>query len=477
MPIRFILNGEPCEENAVSPSMTVLDYLRERRGLKGTKEGCAEGDCGACTIVTVGPGDDEPRYEAVNACLMLVPQLDGREVITVEGLADADGTPHPVQQALVKAHGAQCGFCTPGIVMALFAFHHGGEPIATENIHDALAGNLCRCTGYRPIVDAAISLAPAPADRFAKQAQVRSSALDGLAKSESYEHDGEVFHTPSSLDALLELRADHPDTRLLGGGTDLGILASKDRKRLGRVIWTARVPELTRIERTADHVTIGAAVTYTDILPLFDALYPSYARLIRRVGSRQIRNLGTLGGNVCNASPIGDTPPVFLALDAVFIARSRRGVREIPADAFFVGYRETALAKDEILEAIRIATPQPDTIYQAHKVSKRFDQDISAVVMAVAITVRAGKVTKARIGLGGMAATPARAVACEKALEGSVWQLESVSAAGAALDSDFSPITDFRASSDYRRQVAANLLRRVYADMSDPARVTDVMDL
>jgi xanthine dehydrogenase small subunit len=477
MPVRFILNGEPCEEHNVSPSMTVLDYLRERRGLKGTKEGCAEGDCGACTIVTASARDVGLDYEAANACLMLVPQLQGKEVITVEGLAENDGTLHAVQQALVEAHGSQCGFCTPGIVMALFAFHHAGDPVETDHIHDSLAGNLCRCTGYRPIVDAALTLDQKPSDRFAREAKARTAAIHGMALTDSYEFDGETFHAPQSLDELLHLRAEHPDAYLLGGGTDLGILASKDRERLGRVIWTAHVPELARIERTESHITIGAAVTYSAALPLFDELYPSYAQLIRRIGSRQIRNLGTLGGNVCNASPIGDTPPIFLALEAIFIARSPRGSREIPAHEFFVDYRKTALTEDEILESIRLPVPRPDTIYKAYKVSKRFDQDISAVIGAFAITIRDGTIEKARVAFGGMAATPARAYSSEDLMEGESWDLAIAMDGGATIDTDFSPITDFRANANYRSSVAKNLFTRLYYETAEPTVTTDVMAL
>jgi len=477
MPVRFILNGEPHEESAVSPSMTVLDYLRERRGLTGTKEGCAEGDCGACTIVMASARDGRLDYEAANACLMLVPQMDGKEIITIEGLAEQDGTLHAVQQALIEAHGSQCGFCTPGIVMALFAFHHGDDPVESGKIHDALAGNLCRCTGYRPIVDAALTLDHSPADRFAREAAKRIVSIRGLALADSYEFDGETFHAPRSMDELLRLRAAYPNAYLLGGGTDLGILASKDRKRLDRVIWTGRVAELARIERTDSHITIGTAVTYAAALPLFDELYPSFAHLIRRIGSRQIRNLGTLGGNVCNASPIGDTPPLFLVLEADFIARSQRGSREIPANEFFVDYRKTALAEDEILEAIRIPMPQPDTIYKAHKISKRFDQDISAVVGAFAITIRDGTVEKARIAFGGMAAIPARAYGSESFMEGAPWELAIAVGGGAMLDTDFSPITDFRANADYRSRVAAHLFVRVYTESADPAVITNVMAL
>ena len=477
MPIRFILNGELCEENNVSPSMTVLDYLRERRGLTGTKEGCAEGDCGACTVVTVNASNGQLDYQAANACLMMVPQLQGREILTIEGLAAKDGTPHIVQQSLVDAHGSQCGFCTPGIAMALFAFHHSDDPIETEKVHDALAGNLCRCTGYRPIVDAALALDQTPSDRFFHEANNRTASIEDLEVSNAYETDEETFYAPASLSALLALRTEYPDAYLLGGGTDLGILTSKDRKQLGRIIWTALVPELARIGRTGTHLTIGAAVTYTAALPLFEELYPSFANIIRRIGSRQIRNLGTLGGNVCNASPIGDTPPILLVLEAVFIARSQRGTREIPAEEFFVDYRKTALADDEILEAIRLPTPQPDTIYKAYKISKRFDQDISAVIGAFALSLRDSKIEKARVAFGGMAATPARAFNCESTLEGAPWKIETMEATDAALNADFSPISDFRASGDYRRRVAANLGLRVFAEINDAASPTDVMAL
>lgn len=474
MPVRFILNGEMCEETAVSPSMTVLDYLREARGLKGTKEGCAEGDCGACTIAIGRRRDGKTVFEAANACLMLVPQLDGKAVITVEGVSSDDGGLHPVQRALVEAHGAQCGFCTPGFVMALYAFHHSEEPVETETIHEVLAGNLCRCTGYRPIVDAALTLTAPPSDGFVQKI---GEALTTLDSSEVYEQDGETFHAPRSLTRLLELRAQNPDAPLLGGGTDLGILASKDRHHFEDIIWTGGVPELTRIERDASTVTFGAGVTYSMALPVIDELYPSFAALIRRIGSRQIRNLGTLGGNVCNASPIGDTPPCLIALDATFIARSRRGARDIPADDFFVGYRKTALAQDEILEAIRLPRPAEHKVFRAYKISKRFDQDISAVIGAFALTIRDGTVEQARIAYGGMAATPARARGGEAALAGAVWSSQTADAASEAIHKDFSPITDFRASANYRNRVAANMVRRLHAETTAPEQTVEVMEL
>ncbi|NKB22744.1 MAG: xanthine dehydrogenase small subunit [Alphaproteobacteria bacterium] len=464
MPVRFQLNGVLIEEDDVSPSMTVLDYLRDTKGLKGTKEGCAEGDCGACSITIQSALG---RVKTVNACLMLVPQLDGMSVVTVEGLSAPGDVIHPVQQALVENHAAQCGFCTPGFVMALYAFTQTGETVTPDSVHEAIAGNLCRCTGYRPIVDAAVSLG-------SKAEKVIPPAID---QSDYYTDGDEDFFAPRSLGHLVALRSDHPDAYILAGGTDLGMRASKDRQPYGQVISTANVTELNQIERDADSVTFGAAVNYTRVLPMLDELAPSFAQLVRRIGSRQIRNLGTIGGNICNASPIGDTPPCLIALDATMIAHGANGRREISSDEFFTDYRKTALVPDEILEAIRVPNPEPDLIFRAYKVSKRFDQDISAVVGAFALKVEDGIVASVRIAFGGMAATPACAPACEAALLGKPWSLETAVAAGAALREDFMPLTDFRASQGYRARVAENLIQRVFLDTTKEDVPVEVMAL
>ena len=464
MPVRFQLNGILIEESEVPPSMTVLDYLRESEGLKGTKEGCAEGDCGACTIAVQSP---QGNVEAVNSCLMLVPQLDGLSVTTVEGLSQPDSPLHPVQRAFVDNHAAQCGFCTPGFVMALFAFEQSGEAATAETVHEAIAGNLCRCTGYRPIVDAAMSVDCVPEEHVPPALEHSSHYTDG----------DEDFFAPTTLTELVKLRLEHPNAYVYAGGTDLGMRASKDRESYGRVISTSHVSELKRVEQSDGSVTLGAAVTYTDALPVLDEIAPSFAELVRRIGSRQIRNLGTIGGNVCNASPIGDTPPCLIALNAVMIVHGPKGQREIPAEEFFIDYRKTALNPDEILEALRIPLPQPDMLFRAYKISKRFDQDISAVVGAFALEVEDGMVKSARVAFGGMAATPARANACENALIGKPWVFETAIAAGTAISGDFTPLTDFRASEDYRMRVASNLLRRLYHDSDENDFVTEVMSL
>lgn len=470
MAVGFTLNGRACQAVDVSPSATVLDFLRERMSLNGTKEGCAEGDCGACTIVTAAAVRAGAQVQAVNSCLMLVPQLDGQAVLTVEGLEGEGGELHPVQRSLLESHGTQCGFCTPGFVMALYAYQHSGEARDSGNVHEALAGNLCRCTGYRPIVDAALGLPdPEPPEMGAPVPPERVSGW-------SHRFGGENFHAPETIEDLLDLRAALPGAYLLGGGTDLGLLASKERRRFGEIIWTRRVPELGRVRASRQELVIGAAATYTEALPAIDANLPDLGALVRRIGSRQIRNLGTLGGNVCTASPIGDTLPPLLALGAQMTARSVRGRRRIPAAEFFTGYRQTALAADEILESVSLPLPQSGAVFRTYKVAKRFDQDIAALIGAFAIVVEAGEIRSARVAYGGMAQTPARAATCEAALTGSPWSAETIETAAAALEQDFDPISDLRAGAVYRRTVGANLLRRLYAEHEMPPS-SDLMAL
>ncbi len=462
MTIRFLLNGELRREAALSPTMTLLDYLRERAGLTGTKEGCGEGDCGACTVVLVGA---DGGREAVNACLLVMGQLDGAAIVTVEGLAGSDGALDPVQQAMVDSDGTQCGYCTPGFVMSLHAL--GGEALSEEAVHDALAGNLCRCTGYRPIVAAAMRSGTG-------QDRVAPGAPDA---ADACHHGGQSFFAPTDLAALLDLRSRHADATLLAGGTDLGLIASKERRAIPTIIHTRRVRELTEVREDDEALEIGAAVTYSDALPFIDRLDPSFAALIRRIGSRQIRNSGTIGGNIANASPIGDTPPCLMALDASLVLASPGGERQLPIGEFFVAYRRTALRPDEVLRAIRIPKPADDEHFRAYKVSKRHDQDISSVIGAYRLTVTDGRITDARIAYGGMAATSKRASAAEAALKGSVWNEDAARAAATALARDFDPISDHRASADYRRRVAANLMLRLHRDLSGGEEALQVMAL
>jgi len=473
-PVRFLLNGAPHAESAVSPTMTVLDYLRTVMRLTGTKEGCAEGDCGACTVLLGRSVGGKLRYDAVNSCLMMVPQLDGAAVVTVEGLAPPDGPLHPVKQAMVETDGTQCGFCTPGFIMAMAAFRQGGEPATDTLIHEALAGNLCRCTGYRPIVDALKRVTGGPPDRIAAEAPATQAALAALPACGTYAQGDQRFLAPRSLAALAEARAAHPEAPLLAGGTDLGLKVSKDREKLPLVISTAFVPELQRLSAGPDAIELGAAVTYSAALGTIDAAFPAMGAMMRRLGSRQIRNLGTFGGNLGTASPIGDTLPCLLALEATVVLRSTDGSRAVAIDDFFLGYRKTALRPDEFIEAIRLPRLKPGQHFLVYKLSKRFDQDISAVIGAFRLELQGNRVGVLRAAYGGMAATPKRAKALEQALIGRTWSAEALADVDALLARDFSPIDDMRATAAYRRRTAANLVRRLQLETAPgaaPARL------
>ena len=466
--INFILNGEARTEASVSPTRTVLEYLREDEVLTGTKEGCAEGDCGACSIVMVRNGSDQ--VEAVNSCLLTMGQLDGTRVATVEGLSDRGGELEAVQAAIVAEDGAQCGFCTPGFVMALHALRHSGETVTEEVIHDALAGNLCRCTGYRSIVDAARAATSGPAEAPALSASPEPAA------AELYEAQGQLFLAPKNLAGLVGARVAHPDAPLLSGGTDLGLSFSKNREAFPVTIFTQNVAELKRIDEDDAKITLGAAVTYSEAMARIEELFPSFAVLVHRIGSRQIRNVGTFGGNIGNASPIGDTPPCLIALDTMLTLHGSNGSRDIPLETYFLDYRKTDLAADEVIASLSIPKLGADQVFRSYKVSKRYDQDISAVVGAFRLTIADGIVADARIAFGGMAATPKRAPQCEAALIGQPWSEESAIRAGAAVSEDFQPIDDHRASADYRLRVASNLFVRLHRDLegADDIEVTSL---
>ncbi|MBN9486975.1 MAG: xanthine dehydrogenase small subunit [Alphaproteobacteria bacterium] len=453
--ICFELNDQPVELSDVSPMVTLLDWLRETRGLRGTKEGCAEGDCGACTVVVERA---DGRHEAMNACIALLGQIDGQSLRTVEGLHGQDGGLHPVQRAMAESDATQCGFCTPGFVMTAYAFASGGEAADLEVIHDALAGNLCRCTGYRPIV--------AAMQRVAGLGAEPAVALPQRDRSAVYD---DRFFAPRTLDDLLKLRLDHPDALLLAGGTDLGLLASRARKPPRSVIHVAHVPELSAIVEGKDEITIGAAVSYAHAMPVLIAAFPALRSYLARLGSRQIRTMGTIGGNLGTASPIGDMPPVLLALETRLKLASRRGTRELPLDDFFLDYRKTALAPDEVIQSLTMPRLWPGEHFFCDKVSKRRDQDISTVAGAYRVRIRNDRIENARLAFGGMAATPKRASRAEATL-----LKDGFAAAIAALPRDFQPIDDWRGTSAYRLQVAMNLLRRLEVRLADPQRPVEV---
>ncbi len=458
--VHFLLGDQKQELRQVSPTLTVLEYLRGTAGLTGTKEGCAEGDCGACTVVL----NDGKQQRAVNACIVFVPALDGKQLLTVEHLRQPDTALHPVQQAMVDRHASQCGFCTPGFVMSLYALRQSdGTPDRTA-VNEALAGNLCRCTGYRPIVDAALDACAAPPDNR----PAANLALD-TSKTLTLNHAGQTYIAPRSTDELAETLLAHPDAVLLAGGTDVGLWVTKQHRDLKYIVALDAVTDMAGIDESGGIIRIGAGATYEDALDVLQAHYPDLGLLIRRIGSRQIRNRGTIGGNIGNASPIGDMPPALIAVGATLVLRRGTGRRNVPIEDFFTGYRRTVLAAGEFIERIDIPVAAPGQSFHCYKTAKRFDQDISAVCAAFRTTILDGTVRDIRMGFGGVAATPARARNAEAALLGKPWTEATVRSAMAALEADFTPISDMRASAGYRRTIAANLLFKVFLEASADA--------
>jgi xanthine dehydrogenase small subunit len=465
-----MLNGTEHAEARVPPTTTVLNYLRETLRLTGTKEGCAEGDCGACTVLVGHPAGEKLEWQPVNSCLMLVPQLAGAMLVTVEGLG-RDGAPNVVQRALMESDGTQCGFCTPGFVMAMEALHRSGDPPRDDIIHDALAGNLCRCTGYRPIVEACRRVLAEPRDPDAIEEPTGIAALTHLPAPARYEQAEQHYRFPQNLDELFAALADDPEARLVAGATDLGLLVSKGSEPLPSLISTERVAELKRIDEDADTLRLGAAVTYAQALPHLDAHFSSFAAVVRRIGSRQIRALGTLGGNLGTASPIGDTLPCLMALGATVELRSRAGARRLLVEDFITGYRTTALTLGEVIAAVAIPKLERGERFVAYKLSKRFDQDISTVIAAFRLRVEGAKLTALTAAYGGMAARAARATHLERALRGRPWWPAALDGIADAVARDFAPVDDHRGSAAYRLTIAANLVRRLHHETTTAAPV------
>lgn len=476
--IQFLLNQTLKTEHALDPNMTVLTYLREQAHKPGTKEGCASGDCGACTVVigelaTDEHGQEGLRYHSLNACLTFVAALHGRQLISVEDLKH-QGRLHSVQQAMVDCHGSQCGFCTPGFVMSLFALQKNSRAADSSSAHQALAGNLCRCTGYRPILAAAEQACNQPqADQFDQHRAQTISRLRAIAPRHTGEtgelNDGEKrCLLPSTLSELAELYLAHPQARLLAGGTDLALEVTQLHKALPIMIYVGQVADIKRIEHFEDRLEIGAAVPLTDCCTALGAHYPDFGELLQRFASLQIRNQGTLGGNIGNASPIGDSPPLLIALGARLLLRRGAEQRELALEDYFIDYRITACREGEFIEKIIVPIAQPDLVFRAYKLSKRLDDDISAVCAAFALRIESGTVVHARVAFGGMAAIPKRAAACEQRLIGQPWSSATVEQACAALAEDFTPLSDFRASKAYRLLSAQNLLRKCFIELHTP---------
>ncbi len=471
-PIRFYYRGAVHEVAGVATTQTILQHLREDLHCTGTKEGCAEGDCGACTVVVGSLEDGQVRLKAVNSCIQFTPTLDGKALFTVEDLQLPDGSLHPVQQALVECHGSQCGFCTPGFAMSLWGLYlkqEGREPSRCQ-IDDALSGNLCRCTGYRPIIDAARRMVALPAATFDREAL--ADQLRELERGEptSYSHQGRNFHAPRTLDELIALRARLPQALLLAGSTDVGLWVTKQMRELPDIIYLGHVAALRRVHEADGMLEIGAGVSLDDAYRAICAHYPELSELWQRFASLPIRNAGTLGGNVANGSPIGDSMPWLIALGARLVLRGVQGERVLALEDFYLGYQRKDLGAGEFVQALRVPLPRSGVLLRTYKLAKRFDQDISAVCAAFALTLDGGTVAGVRIAYGGMAATPSRAMQAEAALAGRPWNEDSLREAMDALARDYTPLSDMRASSAYRMQAAQNLLRRFWLEtrVDDP---------
>ncbi len=469
--LTFIVNGERIDLMDFSPTQTLLSFLRNQRALTGSKEGCAEGDCGACTVIVGELENGSIRYRAINACITFLPMLHNKLVITVEGIAGPQAELHPVQQAIIDHHGSQCGFCTPGFVTSLTAAHLSGEQPDRAGINDILAGNLCRCTGYGPLISAGEqALAQASPDWQKARQKKSEKLLQDIASDQAciFQCEGQRWDMPVSLSELAQLYKQYPEAILVAGASDIGLWVTKQLRQLPHLIDVTRVAKLCEIDEQDESLCIGAGVRYQDAMEIIAALYPDFGELVRRIGGRQVRNTGTIGANIANGSPIGDTPPALIALGAQLVLRCGSKTRSMPLEDYFISYGRQDRAKGEFVEAIEIPKLDDPDQLKCYKLSKRFDQDISSLCGCFNIEVAKGKVIAARIAYGGMAGIPQRAQAVEQALIGKPWSRAAIEAAMLAYGDDFSPLGDMRGSSDYRLLAASNLLLKVFEESRAP---------
>ncbi|MFD1796581.1 xanthine dehydrogenase small subunit [Paracoccus aurantiacus] len=461
-PIRFLLNHTEVTLPEVAPDDTLLDFLRLNRHLTGTKEGCAEGDCGACTVLVGRLHDGALRYEPINACIRFLAACHGCHIVTVEHLARGDDL-HPVQQAMVDHHGSQCGFCTPGFVMALYALWMGNPDPSVIEIETALQGNLCRCTGYAPIVRAARAAAQAGGqamDALAAERDRVAATLAAIPPGADVVKDGKRAILPADTDAFAQALTDNPDATIVAGATDVGLWVTKFLRPIAPAIFIGHL--MKGIGVSDSEIRIGAGVTYSEFLPVVADAFPSLVDYIERIGGWQVRNAGTVGGNIANGSPIGEMPPVLIALGARIVLRRGDTRREIPLESFFIEYGKQDRQRGEFLESIII--PRPQGRIAGYKVSKRAHSDITAVACAIMLHEEHGMIVEARIAYGGMAGTPKRATKAEAALRGRPFARDSFEAAATAVAEDFTPLSDWRASEGYRSAVAGNLIRRFWLE-------------
>ena len=463
--IQFILNDKEVvvdfEKENLSPTTTVLNYLRGRSDCKGTKEGCAEGDCGACSVVLETVSDSSKEYKSVDSCLMFLPMLHGKRLMTVEGIGSSIDM-HPVQQAMVHTDGSQCGFCTPGFISSLYVLSKNTENPTREEIDDSLTGNLCRCTGYSPIVEAAETLSNyTPKDEADFSQKIQALNTRGII---SIEFDGQEYFKPFTLKDALELKSKYPDALIVNGGTDIGLLVTKRNEKLVQLIDISDVEEINGMSESKSKVTYGAGLSLEKVRMHCEKIFPALFDMLTVFGSKQIRELGTLGGNVANASPIGDTPPVLLSFGASVVLNSVEGKREMKLEDFITGYRTTALKANELITEIVIPVPDEKSIHKSYKISKRKDLDISTVSGGFALVLDKSKVAEIDLFYGGMAAETKHALKAEDFLKGKEWSRENVEHAMTLVDAEFTPISDARAEKEGRTLMARNLLLKFWSE-------------
>ena len=465
--IQFLFNNKIFKIKNPDPNKTILNYIRNDLKMTGTKEGCAEGGCGACTIVLGELNKNKIVYKAINACISFLPILNGKQLILIEDLSNGKSL-HPVQEAMIKFHGSQCGFCTPGFTMSLFSMHKNNKLINNEIVEEALSGNLCRCTGYRPIIDAAKSLNNKnDLDQFKKD-KIKIIKLLKNIKSTDIEinNKGKKFFAPKTISNLKKILNKYPHAKILSGGTDLSLEVTKFRKEIKTIISLNSVEKLNFVKKNRNLLEIGATTSLFEFQNVIKNYFLDFHDILKRYGSLQIRNVGTVAGNIATASPIGDTLPLLLTLDAKIVVQGKNQKKIFSLNEFFISYRKTKLKKGEFIYSIKIPINK-DNIFKAYKISKRFDDDISSVCGSFSFLIKKNKITKAAIAYGGMSAIPKRASAIEKKLINSEFTENSFSNAIDLINKDFSPLDDMRASSEYRLAVAKNLLLKAFYEIKN----------
>ena len=462
--VQFIYENKLIELENPDPNQTILNFIRDKLKKTGTKEGCAEGGCGACTIVLGELENKKIKYKAINSCISFTPTLHGKQLIVVENLVSKNGTYHPVQEAMAKYHGSQCGFCTPGFVMSIFAMSKNKKNNNKDDIKDAISGNLCRCTGYRPIIDAAKNIKKKYSDEFYKNSKKTINLLKKIhSKSIIIENKNKKYFAPKTINELRTVIQKNPDSDFLSGGTDLSLKVTKDRQEIKKIINLNNIKELNFIKTKNNEIIFGSTTPLIQVEKFILKYYPDFNNILRRYGSVQIRNVGTIGGNIATASPIGDTLPLLLSLNAKIIIQTKKGNKQILLNNFFIKYRKTKLKKGEFIKSIIIPIYKNHN-FKAYKISKRFDDDISSVCASFNLKIKDQRIQDVAIAYGGMAEIPKRAKNCENFLKNSKFSMDIFEKAKNLLKKDFNPISDMRASKKYRLEVAENLLVKFFIE-------------